>query len=811
MDSRVIGREDVLTALPAALDSERWISVVGPPGCGKTAVLRSLVRERDDVTWVDASGIHRLPDLLRACLDELQVVTAPSESLEGALERVLEDRARWLVVDGVDVDEFDELVAGVMEATSEARVLTTSCSLQPRPGRRVVRLGPLRVPASHEPLQGPAVDLFCRCVVEAGGHPVDLAEAEADVRRLLLASGGLPLLIEQMTVQIALVGMSRVTPTASLSEAVHASYELLDDEQRRCFRRLSTVSTPVSLPVLAALTGVDLDTGRELVLALARRSLVEARSDGRIDMLVPIRRHGALLNETTDDEAVARQALIRWADATLPPDMNVGAADAPWLIDLPILRLAVEAACASPETRDHGYALANRAFSSLYTAMRARDAAELLETALTSGDGPPEIGAQVARRAGIAASEVRGSYEGLWLLERADQHAREAVDPDLETARTASIRAEMHLDAGDLDRAEAEARHAIDLDHGTDNIAPQATRTLAQALLVRGDLGAATELSRSLLTTRQEDEPWLTLSARLLLARIALEQGRQLEAATGARRVQQEARDLAEDRLALLAEVELCHIEPGARPAPEDDDALPWAIRLPVMVAQACQLLRTGEPARAAGRAADAVVLADSSRLGRDALDARLMLAFSLVAQDEDAEARATALQALANASTMPAPLRAADALDVLAHLTVDAAPGSARSLTATALALRAPRGAGRVDRHRLRPVEPARTVPHGWVHEDQLTPAGVDEIAALVAPAAVGEQPTGPLDVLTPAERTVSEKVCEGLTSRQIAADLFLSPRTVDAHLSRIYRKLDINTRARLAALVADHGQRLL
>ncbi len=243
-------------------------------------------------------------------------------------------------------------------------------------------------------------------------------------------------------------------------------------------------------------------------------------------MLVPIRRHGAYLTASTDDEAAVRRALVRWADGVLPEEMNVGAADAAWLTDLATMRLAVEAACGAPETRDHGYALANRAFSSLYTAMRAREAAEILETAITSGDGPPEIGAQVARRAGIAASEVRGSYEGLWLLERADQHAREAADPDLETARTASIRAEMHLDAGDLDRAETEARRAIALDHGTDHIAPQATRTLAQALLVRGDFAAATELSRSLLTTRQEDEPWLTLSARLLLARIALEQGR---------------------------------------------------------------------------------------------------------------------------------------------------------------------------------------------------------------------------------------------------------------------------------------------
>jgi len=805
VDSRVIGREDVLSVLPAALDSERWISLVGPPGCGKTTVLRTLVRDRPDVAWVNARGITELPDLLRACLDELQVVIAPSDSLEGALKRALDSRRDWLVVDGVDVDDFDTVVADVMAATSEARVLTTSSSLQPSPGRRVVRLGPLRIPAAHEPLAGPAVELFTRLVDEAGGHPVDLVESEDDVRRLLRASGGLPLLIEQMAVQIAMVGMTQVTPTASLSEAVHASYELLDEDQQRCFRRLSTMSVPVSIEVLAALSEVDVDTGRDLALGLVRRSLVESRPDGRIDMLVPIRRHGAFLIASTDDEAAAGRALVRWADSVLPREMNTGAADAAWLADLPTMRRAVAAACHDPALRDDGYALANRAFSSLYTAMRARDAAEILETALLSGDGPPEIGAQVARRAGIAASESRGTYEGLWLLDRADEHARESADPDLETARTASIRAEMHLDAGDLGQAEAEARRAIELDHGTDQIAPQATRTLAQALLVRGDFARASELAHSLLTTRQEDEPWLTLSARLLLARIALEQGRQLEAATAAQRVYDEARELAEDRLALLAQVELCHIAPAAHPAPDDDESFPWAVRLPVMVAQARRLMRTGDLARAAGRAADAVVLADSSRLGRDALDARLLLGFTLLQQGETEESRATLLQALANAATIPAPLRAADVLDSLAHLTVEGDPRAARSLVAAARALRAPRGARSVGRHRLRTVEPARSVPDGWLEDDQLTAGAVAEIAALLTPHRPPD--TSPLDVLTPAERTVADKVAEGLTSRKIASDLFLSPRTVDAHLSRIYRKLDINTRARLAALVTDHG----
>ncbi len=40
---------------------------------------------------------------------------------------------------------------------------------------------------------------------------------------------------------------------------MHASYELLDDEQQRCFRRLAHMTSPVSLEVLAEVTGVGHD------------------------------------------------------------------------------------------------------------------------------------------------------------------------------------------------------------------------------------------------------------------------------------------------------------------------------------------------------------------------------------------------------------------------------------------------------------------------------------------------------------------------------------------------------------------------
>jgi ATP/maltotriose-dependent transcriptional regulator MalT len=51
----------------------------------------------------------------------------------------------------------------------------------------------------------------------------------------------------------------------------------------------------------------------------------------------------------------------------------------------------------------------------------------------------------------------------------------------------------------------------------------------------------------------------------------------------------------------------------------------------------------------------------------------------------------------------------------------------------------------------------------------------------------------------LTPAEQRVAELAASGMTNRDVAAALFISPKTVDANLSRVYRKLGIRSRAEL------------
>jgi DNA-binding CsgD family transcriptional regulator len=58
--------------------------------------------------------------------------------------------------------------------------------------------------------------------------------------------------------------------------------------------------------------------------------------------------------------------------------------------------------------------------------------------------------------------------------------------------------------------------------------------------------------------------------------------------------------------------------------------------------------------------------------------------------------------------------------------------------------------------------------------------------------------------DELTETERQVAELAASGLKNREVAAKLFLSPKTVDANLARVYRKLGIRSRAELGARLA-------
>ncbi len=74
---------------------------------------------------------------------------------------------------------------------------------------------------------------------------------------------------------------------------------------------------------------------------------------------------------------------------------------------------------------------------------------------------------------------------------------------------------------------------------------------------------------------------------------------------------------------------------------------------------------------------------------------------------------------------------------------------------------------------------------------------------AAAAKPAPVVPQPLP----LTPAEEKVFWEVIQGHTNKQIGEHLFVSPRTVQTHLSNILNKLQLENRSQLVRYAFEHG----
>ena len=178
-------------------------------------------------------------------------------------------------------------------------------------------------------------------------------------------------------------------------------------------------------------------------------------------------------------------------------------------------------------------------------------------------------------------------------------------------------------------------------------------------------------------------------------------------------------------------------------------------------------------------------------RLGRED-EARARVADALTAARRFRSVRAEGVALWASGLVERSADVLAEAVDVLRR--VPAPLEQARALVDLGAALR--RANHRADARA--PLEAALQLAHECGADATAATATLELAAAGVhvrRPAV-----TGP-NALTPAERRIAERAATGATNREIAQELFVTPKTVENHLSNAYRKLGVTGRAGLPA----------
>ena len=306
--SSFVGRTAELGELSEAVRSSRLVTLIGPGGVGKTRLAveaaATLRQQHRDGAWLVEFASLTGPDgvapavagALGAAVAGLTGPPSPASTVE-LIVRFLAGRSLLVVFDNCEhvIGQAAALAETLAGTVPGLRLIATSREPLGVPGEVLVSVGPLALPVAVELFADraravrpgftadghtrPVIDDICR---RLDGLPLAVELAAARLRSLTLAT-----LAERLDDRFRLltVGARTALPRQqTLRAVVDWSYDLLFEDERRLFARLSVFAGGCDLDAAEAVCADDQVPAGEVLDVLSRlvdKSLVAAPDAGR--------------------------------------------------------------------------------------------------------------------------------------------------------------------------------------------------------------------------------------------------------------------------------------------------------------------------------------------------------------------------------------------------------------------------------------------------------------------------------------------------------------------------------------------------
>ncbi len=296
-------------------------------------------RFADGVWLVQLAPVADPAQVPSAVAAKLGIREEPGMPADDALARVLARQQVLLVMDNCEhvIAAVAELCARLLLAADDLQILATSREPLQVAGESRYRLAPLTVPDPNDLANAPnaeAVVLFTDRARSADVHFTVTADTALAVSRLVTRLDGMPLAIELAAARVETLGVTglldrlddrlallaggnRLAPSRhrSLAAAVEWSYQLLDVTEQWVFRQLSVFPGAFTLDAAEALAGPGAGPS---ILHLVDCSLVVPPRSGpdgrpRYGMLETLRAYGTQLLAQAGEHDAAAVALARYA------------------------------------------------------------------------------------------------------------------------------------------------------------------------------------------------------------------------------------------------------------------------------------------------------------------------------------------------------------------------------------------------------------------------------------------------------------------------------------------------------------------